>query len=119
MTVTLHFFKTDIILAYLLHWSCTLFQFTLEELPACMRNIQVHVMFLVHGGDTGIPVRTGQEFLYLHILVRTGTYQYIPVHTILPDPVTVQVCRIPDAVCPSLPARALFPSGCHFSSSVT
>ena len=43
-----------------------------------------------------IPVRTGQEILYLHIPVHTGTYRYIPVHTILPDP--VQVYRIPDDI---------------------
>jgi hypothetical protein len=30
----------------------------------------------------------------LHVPIHTGTYRYIPVHTILPDP--VQVYRIPD-----------------------
>ncbi len=34
-TLTLHFLKLDIILAYLLHRSCTLLQFTLGELPGC------------------------------------------------------------------------------------
>ena len=42
-----------------------------------------------------ISVLTGQEFLYLHVPVHTGTYLYILVHTILTDP--VQVYRIPDA----------------------
>jgi hypothetical protein len=45
-----------------------------------------------------MPVRTGQEFLYLHVPVHTSAYRYIPVHTILPDP--VQVYRIPDELHP-------------------
>jgi hypothetical protein len=37
---------------------------------------------------------TKVKFMYCHVLVRTGTYRYVPVHTILPD--LVQVYRIPD-----------------------
>jgi hypothetical protein len=49
----------------------------------------------VSGTYLYVPVRTGQEFLYLHVPVHTGTYRYIPVRTIWPDP--VHVFRIPDA----------------------
>ena len=41
-----------------------------------------------------VLVRTFQGILYWYVLVCTSTYQYVPVHTILPDP--VQVYRIPD-----------------------
>ncbi len=40
-----------------------------------------------------VLVRTFQGILYWHVLVCTGMYWYVPVHTILPDP--VQVYRIP------------------------
>ena len=40
-----------------------------------------------------VLVRTVQGILYWHVPVCTSTYQYVPVHTILPDP--VQVYRIP------------------------
>jgi len=43
-----------------------------------------------------VLVRTFQGILYWHVPVCTGMYRYVPVHTILPDP--VQVYRIPDAV---------------------
>ena len=45
-----------------------------------------------------VLVRTFQGILYWpgNVLVCTGMYRYVPVHTILPDP--VQVYRIPDAV---------------------
>ncbi len=49
-----------------------------------------------------VLVRTFQGILYSHVPVCTGTpvctcmYRYVPVHTILPDP--VQVYRIPDGV---------------------
>jgi hypothetical protein len=43
-----------------------------------------------------VPVCTGLDFVYWYVLVHTGTYQYILVRTILPDP--VQVYRIPDDV---------------------
>ena len=43
-----------------------------------------------------VLVRTIIEFLYWHVLVHTSMYLYIPVRTILPDP--VQVYRIPDVV---------------------
>ena len=42
-----------------------------------------------------VLVRTFLEILYWYVQVCTGTYLYVPVHTILPDP--VQVYRIPDA----------------------
>jgi hypothetical protein len=35
--------------------------------------------------------RTGKELLYWRVLVCTGTYQYIPVRTILPDPVQTRM----------------------------
>ena len=35
---TLHFLKIDIILAYILHWSCTLLLFTLDELHSCRES---------------------------------------------------------------------------------
>ena len=41
-----------------------------------------------------VLVRTFQEILYWYVPVCTGMYRYVPVHTILPDP--VQVYRIPD-----------------------
>ncbi len=66
------FFEKDIILAYLLHWSCTLLQFTLEELPGCMRNH--HVMFLVH-------TSTYQYVLDKNSCQCTCMYRYIQVHT--------------------------------------
>jgi hypothetical protein len=34
-----------------------------------------------------VLVRTFQEILYWYVSVCTGTYRYVPVHTILPDPV--------------------------------
>ncbi len=40
-----------------------------------------------------VPLAIG-EFLYLLVLVQTGTYQYVPVRSNLP--VYVQVYRIPD-----------------------
>ena len=88
----LNFLKLDLILEYLLHWSVTLLQFTLEELPWCMRNI--HVLLIVYTCTYYVLVRTFQGILYSHVPVCTGIYQYVPVHTILPDP--VQVYRIPD-----------------------
>ena len=42
-----------------------------------------------------ILLRTNMEFLYCPVPSRTGTYWYVPVHTILPNP--VQGYRIPDA----------------------
>ena len=42
-----------------------------------------------------VLVRTIQGILFWHVLVHTGLYRYVPVYTILPDP--VQVYRIPDA----------------------
>ena len=41
-----------------------------------------------------VLVRTFQGILYWHVLVCTGMYRYVQVHTILPDP--VQVYRIPE-----------------------
>ena len=41
-----------------------------------------------------VLVRTFQGILYWHVQVCTSMYRYVPVHTILPDP--VQVYRIPD-----------------------
>jgi hypothetical protein len=73
---TLHFLKTDIILAYLLHWSCMLLLFALEELPACMRNL--HVMFLVHTSTYQYVLdKKSCTCIYLYVPVHTGTYRYI------------------------------------------
>ena len=41
-----------------------------------------------------ILLRTNMEFLYCPVPSRTGTYWYVPVRTILPNP--VQGYRIPD-----------------------
>jgi hypothetical protein len=45
-----------------------------------------------------VLVRTFQEILYWYVSVSvcTGMYRYVPVHTLLPDP--VQVYRIPDGI---------------------
>ena len=43
-----------------------------------------------------ILLRTNMEFLYCPVPSRTGTYWYVPVRTILPNP--VQGYRIPDAL---------------------
>jgi hypothetical protein len=49
---------------------------------------------LVNGMYLYVLVRTFKEILYWYVLVCTGMCRYVPVHTILPDP--VQVYRIPD-----------------------
>ena len=56
-----------------------------------------------------VLVRTFQEILYWHVPVCTGMYQYVPVHTILPDP--VQVYRIPDENLSVLFVRVKFMPG--------
>ena len=85
VTWNLYFLKIDIVddnpSISLLNWSCTLLQFTLGELPGCMRNL--HVMFLVHtGAYQYVPDKNSCTCMYRYIPVhagpvRTGTYRYV------------------------------------------
>ena len=85
------FLEKDSILAYLLHWSCTLLQFTLKELPGCMRNL--HVMFLVHTSTYQYYVLDKNSCTCMY---QYSTYRYIQVRAILPDPVQVYRPGNPD-----------------------
>jgi hypothetical protein len=60
--------RLEIIIAYLLQWSCMLLLFALEVLPGCMRNH--HVLFLVH-------TSTYQYVLEMNSCNPSRIYQYI------------------------------------------
>ncbi len=66
---------------------------TLKTLPGCVGKPHVFSRVRTRSYQYVLPC-TEVKFLYCHVLVRTGTYWYVPVRTILPDP--VKVYRIPD-----------------------
>jgi hypothetical protein len=63
-----------------MHGRCTLLQLTLEALPGCMRT--PHVLFLVRTGTYQyVPLRTSTYRSLIPVLVCTGMYWYVLVHT--------------------------------------
>ncbi len=54
---------------------------------------EVDGSFLIPCTYLYVPVRTSHQRMYGYVPVRTSTYRYVPVHTILPDPVHLD--RIP------------------------
>jgi hypothetical protein len=83
--------------SYRIPWqrSCAWLFLKIKTLPGCVSKL--HVLSKVRPGTYRYVLPcTKVKFVYCHVLVRTCTYRYILVRTILPD--LVKVYRISDAI---------------------
>jgi hypothetical protein len=93
--------KFDLVTLYPMHRRCITLISSLLTLSGWVRK-PLNYLKVRTGMYRYILLRTNMEFLYCPVPSRTGTYWYVPVRTILPNP--VQGYRIPDGVCMSVSA---------------
>ena len=99
--------KFDLVTLYPMHRRCITLISSLLTPSGWVRK-PLNYLKVRTGMYRYILVHTNMEFLYCPVPSRTGTYWYVPVRTILPNP--VQGYRIPDAG-PSQGLRAGWSSG--------
>ena len=85
--------KFDIVTLYPMHRRCITLISSLLTPSGWVRK-PLNYLKVRTGMYRYILLRTNMEFLYCPVPSRTGTYWYVPVRTILPNP--VQGYRIPD-----------------------
>ena len=85
--------KFDLVTLYPMHRRCITLISSLLTLSGWVRK-PLNYLKVRTGMYRYILLRTNMEFLYCPVPSRTGTYWYVPVRTILPNP--VQGYRIPD-----------------------
>ena len=86
--------KFDLVTLYPMHRRCITLISSLLTPSGWVRK-PLNYLKVRTGMYRYILLRTNMEFLYCPVPSRTGTYWYVPVRTILPNP--VQGYRIPDA----------------------
>ena len=85
--------KFDLVTLYPMHRRCITLISSLLNPSGWVRK-PLNYLKVRTGMYRYILLRTNMEFLYCPVPSRTGTYWYVPVRTILPNP--VQGYRIPD-----------------------
>ena len=87
--------KFDLVTLYPMHRRCITLISSLLTPSGWVRK-PLNYLKVRTGMYRYILLRTNMEFLYCPVPSRTGTYWYVPVRTILPNP--VQGYRIPDDI---------------------